>query len=90
LGLITLIKDAVEANKQLAVSELKIFGSPWSPPSWMKNGDHTMVGSLSPCLKEDDRYKQAWARYFGKWAQAYENQIGIAIWGFTVQNEPAF
>ncbi|KAF4726125.1 hypothetical protein FOZ62_015971, partial [Perkinsus olseni] len=63
--------------------------SPWSPPYWMKNGNHPMVGSPYPCLKQDKKYKQAWADYFVRWIQAYEKK-NIPIWGVTQQNEPLF
>ncbi|KAF4758718.1 hypothetical protein FOZ63_015708, partial [Perkinsus olseni] len=82
-GMIQLLHDA------LAVAKLKLFGSPWSPPYWMKAGNHPMVGSPYPCLKQDKKYKQAWADYFVRWIQAYEKK-NIPIWGVTQQNEPLF
>ncbi|KAF4675640.1 hypothetical protein FOL46_000832 [Perkinsus olseni] len=82
-GMIQLIHDA------LAETKLKLFGTPWSPPYWMKAGNHPMVGSPNPCLKQDKKYKQAWADYFVKWIQSYEKK-NISIWGVTQQNEPMF
>jgi glucosylceramidase len=38
-------------------------------------------GKLKP------EYYETWARYYGKFIQAYEKE-GIPIWGLTVQNEP--
>ncbi len=59
-----------------------LFASPWSPPGWMKdNGSMLHGGKLMP------EYYESWARYYGKFIHAYEQQ-GIPIWGLTVQNEP--
>ncbi|KAF4672946.1 hypothetical protein FOL47_011216 [Perkinsus chesapeaki] len=82
-GMTDMIHDA------LATTSLKLFGSPWSPPYWMKAGNHSMVGSSNPCLKNDTRYHKAWAHYFVKWIQSYEKK-NISIWGVTQQNEPEF
>ncbi|KAF4673928.1 hypothetical protein FOL47_009959, partial [Perkinsus chesapeaki] len=82
-GMIDMIHDA------LATTSLKLFGSPWSPPYWMEAGNHSMVGSPNPCLKNDTRYHKAWAHYFVKWIQSYEKK-NISIWGVTQQNEPQF
>jgi glucosylceramidase len=61
---------------------LKFFASPWSPPAWMKTNNHMLQGG-----KLKSEYRQAWADYFVKFIEAYE-QNGIPIWGVTVQNEP--
>jgi glucosylceramidase len=62
--------------------DLKLFGSPWSPPAWMKtNNDMLNGGSLKP------EAAGAWSQYFLRWIAAYEAQ-GVPIWGVTVQNEP--
>ena len=83
-GIVRFVQNAVEYSD----GRLKLFGSPWSPPAWMKlNGQ--MTGSSSPCLKADKRYHTAWAKYYVKWLQAYE-RYGVDFWGITVQNEPEF
>jgi glucosylceramidase len=75
---IPFIRKATEA----AGGQLDLFVSPWSPPAWMKdNGSMLQGGSLLP------EYYDAWANYFVKFIQAYE-QAGIPIWGLSVQNEP--
>ncbi|KAJ3433808.1 glucosylceramidase [Anaeramoeba flamelloides] len=81
--LIPLIKKALTFNPNL-----QIYGSPWSPPAWMK-GNNEMCHSSYPGLKADSRIHQAWALYFSKWISAYK-QSGIPIWGLTIQNEPEF
>lgn len=74
---IPMITAALKVN-----ADLKLFGSPWSPPAWMKtNGQMSGGGSLVADAAS------AWALYFSKWIGAYEAQ-GVPIWGVTVQNEP--
>ncbi|NBI27767.1 carbohydrate-binding protein [Chengkuizengella marina] len=62
-------------------TDLKILGTPWSPPGWMKNGDSLHGGTLKP------EHYQALADYFVKFIQAYEDK-GLPIYAITVQNEP--
>lgn len=61
--------------------DIKIMGSPWSPPTWMKDNNDTRGGSLK---KE---YYQAYANYFVKYIEAMQKE-GISIDAITVQNEP--
>jgi glucosylceramidase len=76
--LIPMIKEAARA----AGRPLKILASPWSPPAWMKtNGQMNRGGKLKP------EYREAWARYYVRYAQEYARE-GLPIWGITVQNEP--
>ena len=78
-----------------AASEpIKFFGSPWSPPAWMKKPCaccHDMICSAeAPCLRDDvpgGSYYAAWALYFVKWLDAME-AAGVHMWGLTPQNEP--
>jgi glucosylceramidase len=76
-------------------SSLKIFGSPWSAPGWMKlNGviDGTTTnnnlndGYLSGGTGTSG-YASAFANYFVKYIQAYAN-LGAHIDAITIQNEP--
>jgi glucosylceramidase len=60
---------------------IKIMGSPWSPPVWMKTNGDARGGSLKP------EYYSAYARYFVKYIQAMKAE-GIRIDAITVQNEP--
>lgn len=60
---------------------LKIFGSPWTAPAWMKQA-FTLHGSfLSPT------YYQAYANYFVRYVQAYAAH-GLPVYAVTLQNEP--
>lgn len=61
--------------------DIKIMGSPWSPPVWMKDNHDTRGGSL---LEE---YYPVYAQYFVKYINAMAEE-GISIDAITVQNEP--
>jgi len=75
---IPFIKQAIAATS----GKLNVFGSPWSPPAFMKsNNDMLHGGRLKP------EFYQSWANYFVKFIKSYERE-GIPIWGVTVQNEP--
>ena len=61
--------------------DLKILGSPWSPPTWMKTNNSTKGGSLKP------EFYDAYARYFVRYIQGMKSE-GIRIDAITIQNEP--
>jgi glucosylceramidase len=63
--------------------DIKIMGSPWSPPKWMKTNKSLIGGSLTD---SDDVYN-TYANYFVKYIQAYA-AIGIDVNAVTLQNEP--
>ena len=58
---------------------LKVWGSPWTPPLWMKAGDGT--------LKQDAQTLTAYALYFAKAVKAYQ-QEGLRYYAVHPQNEP--
>jgi glucosylceramidase len=60
---------------------LKIIGSPWSPPGWMKTSGSTIGGTLLPAVFAP------LTKYFVKYVQAYEAS-GVPIFAVTPQNEP--
>jgi glucosylceramidase len=60
---------------------IKILGSPWSAPAWMKTNGNLKGGSLKP------EYYQAYAQYFVKYLNAIQAQ-GIKVDAITIQNEP--
>ena len=76
-------KDVIPVMKEiLAINpSIKILGSPWSPPKWMKTNDDTRGGRLKP------EYYAAYAKYFVKYIQQMKAE-GITIDAITVQNEP--
>lgn len=68
--------------------DVKIIGSPWSCPKWMKmteNGgaayDSWTGGRLNP------KYYSDYADYFVRWIQEMEKR-GYPIYAVTLQNEP--
>jgi glucosylceramidase len=77
--------------------DVKIIGSPWSCPMWMKGGKSRYEGYDKAILEQDfnswttGRLKpscyQAYADYFVKWIQTMEKE-GFDIYGVTMQNEP--
>ncbi len=60
---------------------IKLMGSPWSPPAWMKDNKDTRGGSLLP------EFYPAYAQYFVKYIQGMAAH-GIRLDAITVQNEP--
>jgi glucosylceramidase len=60
---------------------IKIMGSPWSAPAWMKTNNSPKGGSLKP------QYYGAYAQYLVKYIEAMAN-AGITIDAITIQNEP--
>lgn len=73
----------IRAAQRAAGSPLKLLVSPWSPPAWMKsNGAMAGGGKLLP------QYRNAWARCFVRFIQAYAAE-GVPVWAVSVQNEPA-
>ncbi len=60
---------------------IKIMGSPWSPPVWMKTNGSSIGGSLLPA------YYGTYAQYFVKYIQQMQSK-GIRIDAVTIQNEP--
>lgn len=73
---IPVLKEILKVNPAI-----KILGSPWSPPTWMKTNDSSKGGSLKP------EFYNAYARYFVKYIQAMKAE-GIKIDAITIQNEP--
>jgi glucosylceramidase len=77
------LKDVIPIMKEiLAINPaIKILGSPWSAPTWMKTNDKVKSGFL-----KKECYA-VYAQYFVKYITAMKQQ-GIAIDAITIQNEP--
>lgn len=77
------LNDVIPVMKEiLAVNpDIKILGSPWSAPVWMKTNGNVKAGALKPECYD------VYARYFVKYIQAMKTH-GITIDAITVQNEP--
>ena len=76
LHLIPVLKEIIKIQPNI-----KILGSPWSPPTWMKTNNDTRGGSLK------EEFYDSYARYFVKYIEAMKAE-GITIDAITVQNEP--
>ncbi|MDB5197987.1 MAG: glucosylceramidase [Flaviaesturariibacter sp.] len=76
INLIPVLQSILAINPNI-----KILASPWSPPTWMKDNNNSVGGSLLP------QYYDAYARYFVKYIQAMQAK-GVRIDAITVQNEP--
>jgi len=76
--IVPVLKQALQLNPAV-----KIIGSPWSAPGWMKTSGSMIGGNLKP-----EAYTP-FANYFVKYIQAYQTQ-GIPVNYVTVQNEPLF
>lgn len=75
-GLIPLLKEILVINPKI-----KLMGSPWSPPVWMKDNNSFKGGSLQP------QYYDAYSKYFVKYIQQMKAE-GITLDAITIQNEP--
>jgi glucosylceramidase len=60
---------------------LKLMGTPWSAPAWMKHSGSLFGGTLNPA------YYGLYADYFVKYVQSY-SAAGLPIYAITLQNEP--
>jgi len=74
--LIPVLKEILAINPSI-----KIMGSPWSAPLWMKSNSASVGGSLKR------EWFDAYARYFVNYIQAMKAE-GIDIDAITIQNEP--
>ncbi len=94
--LLPLIKEALRRNP-----DLKVWASPWCPPTWMKYNHHyamrpDVVNDLpesgrgyegQDMFVQDEKYFDAYARYFGKYVDAYREE-GVPVFMVMPQNEP--
>jgi glucosylceramidase len=95
--LVPYIQEAQKLNPAI-----RVWASPWCPPSWMKHNKHyacradARFNDLDPELSSSEElvsrfitepdYFQAYALYFSKFIQAYAKE-GIKIDAVHVQNE---
>lgn len=79
------LEDVVPVLKEILTinPNIKLMGSPWSPPAWMKTNQSLKGGKL-----RTDCYS-VYADYFVRYIQAMEAH-GIKITHVTPQNEPLY
>ncbi|WP_052695002.1 glycoside hydrolase family 30 protein [Hymenobacter sp. AT01-02] len=76
VNLIPVLKEILAINPNI-----KILGSPWTAPTWMKTNNSYIGGSLKA------EYYPVYAQYFVKYLQAMQAE-GIRLDAVTLQNEP--
>jgi glucosylceramidase len=81
--------------------DLKVWASPWSPPSWLKVNNHYACHAdakindlpkegqgveMTTLFRMEPQYLKAYALYFKKFVDAYRKE-GIPVFAVHVQNE---
>ena len=78
---------------QVVKANIRFWSSPWTPPTWMKQGPYSSGNAVSPfdggSMKDDDVTMAAFAQYLVNFVQAYAQQ-GIPIEAISPQNEPSY
>lgn len=76
-------RDVIPVLKEILSidPQVKILGSPWSAPAWMKSNDKLKGGHLRPECYE------SYANYLVKYLEAMKAE-GISLDTITVENEP--
>jgi glucosylceramidase len=77
--LIPFIKAALRVRP-----DLKVWGSPWSPPAWMKTSGVYHGGAL----RQEPAILKAYAIYLARFVEEYHRE-GIDVFAVNFQNEPA-
>jgi glucosylceramidase len=75
-SVVPVLKEILAINPSI-----KILGSPWSAPAWMKTNGNLKDGSLK------QEYYQTYAQYLIKYLDTMQAQ-GVRIDAITIQNEP--
>src|SRR3954468_5665709 len=76
--ILPLLRQALALNPNL-----KMMGTPWSPPAWMKTNGSLIGGRFI----DEQRYYDAYSQYFVRFVQDYA-RAGVPIDALTLQNEP--
>lgn len=76
IDVIPMLKEILAINP-----DIKILATPWSAPTWMKDNNGFIGGSLKP------EFYGVYANYFVKYIQKMKEE-GIPISAITPQNEP--
>jgi glucosylceramidase len=76
IDVIPVLKEILAINPKI-----KLLGSPWSAPAWMKTNDSLKGGHLKA------EYYEAYAKYLVKYVEGMKAE-GIVLDTITVENEP--
>jgi glucosylceramidase len=78
---------------QAVKGNIRFWASPWTPPTWMKQGPFSPGSAPSPfdggSMKSDGPTLDAFAQYLIRFVKAYAQQ-GIPIEVISAQNEPSY
>jgi glucosylceramidase len=78
---------------QAVKGNIRLWASPWTPPTWMKQGPFSAGNMVTPfdggTMRSDAPAMEAFARYLVDFVQAYAQQ-GITIEALSAQNEPSY
>jgi glucosylceramidase len=74
---------------QAVKPNIRFWASPWTPPTWMKQGPFNATPFDGGTMKGDDITLAAYAQYLIRFVQAYAAE-GIAIETVSPQNEPGY
>ncbi len=78
-GFVALLQEVMAINP-----DIKLIGSPWSPPAWMKsNGSLVKGGNLK------SEYIDLYAEYLSRVVEAYAAR-GVRFYAISPQNEPEY
>jgi len=80
---IPFVKAAMAVNPNIM-----IYGSPWTPPQWMKTNKSWQGGS-NPTIIQNAQIWTAYALYFSKFIKGWQ-QAGISVNIVYPQNEPGY
>jgi glucosylceramidase len=79
--LLPYIKAAIQQQPRL-----RVWGSPWSPPAWLK-ANQTYNSQGTNRMVQEKRYLDTHARYLAKYVRAYQAE-GVDVCAVAIQNEP--
>jgi glucosylceramidase len=98
----TMDKFSIERDRQKLIPYIKaalaikpglhLWGSPWTPPTWMKTGSYTTDGQTGwdgGNMKDDAQILKAHAIYLAKFVEEYGKEK-ITIEAIHPQNEPGY
>ncbi|HEY4187739.1 MAG TPA: glycoside hydrolase family 30 beta sandwich domain-containing protein [Polyangia bacterium] len=78
---------------QAVKGNIRFWASPWTPPTWMKQGPFSPGNLVNPfdggTIRTDDETMKAFAQYLIDFVQAYAGE-DITIEAISPQNEPGY
>jgi O-glycosyl hydrolase len=96
--------EVVSAGRSLALDGLKMIGSIWTPPHWMKGVEYTAGGnptatmpyltsfgdSSGGSLIDTPENLEQFGRYVAAYVKGFEQEFGVPFYAISIQNELAF